>query len=81
MATLRCSSPQDVPETCMTAFFNDQDKFKELYEQAERKNKHQKESLLPAIESVFSAFVTERKDTGRIYLMNVDHANTHGSFD
>jgi ribonucleoside-diphosphate reductase alpha chain len=23
----------------------------------------------------------ERKDTGRIYLMNVDHANTHGSFD
>ena len=22
----------------------------------------------------------ERKDTGRIYLMNVDHANTHGAF-
>ena len=25
-------------------------------------------------------FLTERKDTGRIYLMNVDHANDHGSF-
>ena len=24
--------------------------------------------------------MTERKDTGRIYLMNVDHANTHGAF-
>ena len=23
----------------------------------------------------------ERKNTGRIYLMNVDHANTHSSFD
>jgi ribonucleotide reductase alpha subunit len=22
----------------------------------------------------------ERKNTGRIYLMNVDHANTHGAF-
>ena len=34
---------------------------------------------IPAQE-LFSAFMTERKDTGRIYLMNVDHANTHGSF-
>ena len=25
-------------------------------------------------------FPQERKDTGRIYLMNVDHANTHGAF-
>ncbi len=25
-------------------------------------------------------FMQERKDTGRIYLMNVDHANDHGSF-
>ena len=33
----------------------------------------------PAIE-LFSNFVQERKDTGRIYLMNVDHANTHGAF-
>ena len=34
---------------------------------------------VPAIE-LFSAFMQERKDTGRIYLMNVDHANEHGSF-
>ena len=34
---------------------------------------------LPALE-VFSQFLTERKETGRIYLQNVDHANTHGAF-
>ena len=34
---------------------------------------------MPAVE-VFSSFLTERKDTGRIYLMNVDHANDHGAF-
>lgn len=35
---------------------------------------------LPAYE-VFNQFCTERKETGRVYLMNVDHANDHGSFD
>jgi len=70
-------SPHDVPGL-YESFFNDQDKFKELYEQAERKTSIRKKSI-PAIE-LFSTFVQERKDTGRIYLMNVDHANTHGAF-
>ena len=70
-------SPHDVPGL-YDAFFNDQDKFQELYEKAERMTSIRKKSI-PAIE-LFSAFVTERKDTGRIYLMNVDHANTHGAF-
>ena len=70
-------SPKDVPEL-YESFFADQDKFKELYEAAERKTSIRKKSI-PAIE-LFSAFVQERKDTGRIYLMNVDHANTHGAF-
>ena len=70
-------SPKDVPGL-YDAFFADQDKFKELYEAAERKTSIRKKSI-PAIE-LFSAFVQERKDTGRIYLMNVDHANTHGAF-
>ena len=70
-------SPHEVPEL-YEAFFDDQDKFKELYEAAERKTSIKKKSI-PAIE-LFSSFVTERKDTGRIYLMNVDHANTHGAF-
>jgi len=70
-------SPKDVPGL-YDSFFTNQDKFKELYEAAERKTSIRKKSI-PAIE-LFSSFVTERKDTGRIYLMNVDHANTHGAF-
>ena len=70
-------SPHDVPGL-YDAFFQDQDHFQELYEKAERMTSIKKKSI-PAIE-LFSAFVTERKDTGRIYLMNVDHANTHGAF-
>jgi len=71
-------SPQDVPGL-YESFFNDQDKFRELYEQAERKTSIRKKSV-PAID-LFSSFMNERKSTGRIYLMNVDHANDHSSFD
>ena len=71
-------SPSDVPGL-YDAFFDDQDKFRELYEQAERKTSIRKKTV-PAIE-LFSSFMNERKNTGRIYLMNVDHANDHGSFD
>ena len=70
-------SPADVPGL-YDAFFNNQDRFRELYETAERNTRLRKKTL-KAID-LFSSFVTERKDTGRIYLMNVDHANTHGSF-
>ena len=70
-------SPSDVPELVDT-FYTDVDKFRELYEAAERKTSIRKRKV-PAIE-LFSAFMQERKDTGRIYLMNVDHANEHGSF-
>jgi len=69
--------PNDVPGL-YESFFVDQDKFKELYEKYERAHSIRKKSL-PALE-VFQSFITERKDTGRIYLMNVDHANDHGSF-
>lgn len=70
-------SPNDVPEL-YDAFFTNADKFRELYERAERNTKLRKKQV-PAID-LFSSFIQERKDTGRIYLMNVDHANDHGSF-
>ena len=70
-------SPNDVPGL-YDAFYADQDKFKELYEQAERKTSIRKKSV-PAIQ-LFSSFMEERKNTGRIYLQNVDNANDHGSF-
>ena len=70
-------SPNDVPDL-YDSFFVDCDKFRELYEKYERSSKIRKKSI-PAVE-LFSAFMQERKDTGRIYLQNVDHANDHGSF-
>jgi ribonucleoside-diphosphate reductase alpha chain len=70
-------SPHDTPGL-IDAFYADQKKFKELYEQYEADASIRKK-VMPAID-VFSAFINERKDTGRIYLMNVDHANEHGAF-
>lgn len=70
--------PNDVPGL-YESFFDDQDKFKELYEKYERKTSIRKKTL-SALE-VFSQLLQERKDTGRIYIMNVDHANEHGAFD
>ena len=74
---ITCFSPHDVPEM-YDAFFADQDRFKELYERAERNTKLRKKTF-KAID-LFSRFMQERKDTGRIYLQNVDHANTHSPF-
>ena len=69
-------SPHDCPDL-YRAFFSDVDEFRALYEKYERSKIRKK--TIPAID-LFSAFMQERKDTGRIYLMNVDHANDHGSF-
>jgi ribonucleoside-diphosphate reductase alpha chain len=70
-------SPSDVPDL-YESFFTDVEKFRTLYEKAERSTKIRKKSI-PAID-LFSSFMEERKNTGRIYLMNVDHANDHGAF-
>ena len=71
-------SPADVPGL-YEAFFNDQDEFKRLYETAER-NTHIRKKSVSAMDLIGS-FMEERKNTGRVYLQNVDHANTHGAFD
>ena len=70
-------SPHDVPGL-YEAFYADQDKFKELYEKYERATSIKKKTI-PAME-LFSDLIKERAETGRIYIMNVDHANTHSSF-
>jgi len=75
---ITCFSPHDVPEM-YEAFYNNQERFKELYERAERNTKLRKKTFKAA--DLFSRFMQERKDTGRIYLQNVDHANTHSPFD
>jgi ribonucleoside-diphosphate reductase alpha chain len=70
-------SPSDVPGL-YDAFFDDQDKFCELYETAERNTRLRKKTIKAS--DLFGTFMEERKNTGRIYLQNVDHANSHGAF-
>jgi ribonucleoside-diphosphate reductase alpha chain len=70
-------SPADVPGL-YESFFADQSKFRELYETAERNTRLRKKVVKAS--TLFSSFMEERKNTGRIYLQNVDNANEHGSF-
>ena len=61
------------------AFFADQDEFERLYTQYEQDPNIRKRTL-PATE-LFSTLMQERAGTGRIYIQNVDHCNTHSPFD
>ncbi|WP_114325511.1 class 1a ribonucleoside-diphosphate reductase subunit alpha [Candidatus Colwellia aromaticivorans] len=71
-------SPSDVPGL-YDAFFEDQEKFEQLYVQYENDESIRKKRI-KAIE-LFTLFAQERSSTGRIYLQNVDHCNTHSPFD
>jgi len=71
-------SPNDVPGL-YDAFFADQTKFKKLYEKYEKDKTIRKQKI--KARDLFSKFMKERANTGRIYLQNVDHCNTHGAFD
>lgn len=71
-------SPHDVPGL-YDAFFADQDEFERLYTQYEADDSIRKRSL-PAVD-LFSLLMQERAGTGRIYIQNVDHCNTHSPFN
>ena len=71
-------SPSDVPGL-YDAFFEDQDKFEELYTKYEN-DPTIRSRQIPATE-LFSLMMQERASTGRIYIQNVDHCNTHSPFD
>ena len=70
-------SPDTVPGM-YEAFFEDQAKFEELYIAAEG-NHAIRQKRIKAVD-LFSIFAQERASTGRIYLQNVDHCNTHSPF-
>ncbi len=71
-------SPSDVPGL-YDAFFADQATFEELYVKYEQDDSIRKKSI-KAIE-LYTLFAQERASTGRIYLQNVDHCNTHSPFN
>jgi ribonucleoside-diphosphate reductase alpha chain len=70
-------SPHDVPE--LTENFGiDNDKFEEYYEKYEKKNSIKKKRV--KARDLFNKICQERIGTGRIYIMNIDHCNTHSAF-
>ncbi len=71
-------NPNDTPDL-YNAFFSDQEVFRELYERYE-KDPSVKKIVFPAVD-VFRMLIQERAETGRIFIQNIDHCNTHSSFD
>ncbi len=71
-------SPSDAPGL-YDAFFADQNEFERLYLQYEQDPAIRKRQLKAV--DLFSLLMQERASTGRIYIQNVDHCNTHSPFD
>ena len=68
-------SPHEVPGL-YEAFGTE--KFDELYEQYERAYSVPKTKV--NAQTLFMEILKERAETGRIYIMNIDHCNSHSSF-
>ena len=68
-------SPHEVPEL-YEAWGTPE--FDDLYIKAERKTSVSKTKI--SAQQLFGSILKERAETGRIYIMNIDHCNTHSSF-
>lgn len=71
-------SMEQVPDL-LAAFYADQDEFERLYVHYENDPDVRKKSV-PAVE-LFGLLGGERTQTGRIYIQNIDHCNTHSAFN
>ena len=54
------------------------DQFDKLYEEYEKKTSVKKRKI--KAQDLIQSLLKERAETGRIYIMNIDHCNTHSSF-
>jgi ribonucleoside-diphosphate reductase alpha chain len=70
-------SPNQVPDL-YDAFYSDSDKFAELYEKYEKDDSLFKKTVDSV--QLFTALMTERKETGRIYIFNTENANKFKPF-
>ena len=68
-------SPHDVPE--LSANFG-LDGFDDLYVDAERNESIPRKTI--SAQELILDLLKERAETGRIYIMNIDHCNSHSSF-
>ena len=73
--TITLFSPHDVPGL-YDAFGTD--RFDELYEKYERQTDIPRTTI--TAQELFLNLLKERAETGRIYIMNIDHCNSHSSF-
>jgi ribonucleoside-diphosphate reductase alpha chain len=71
-------SPEEVPDLYMSFYSSNYKEFEKLYKQYEKDSTKTKK-VLPALD-VFTKIMNERFETGRIYILNADHVNIHGSF-
>ena len=69
----------DIAKGLYEAFARDQDEFEEMYEKYERSKRMAFKKKIPAIQ-LAQIYAKERLETGRIYSMNIDNANEHGSW-
>jgi ribonucleoside-diphosphate reductase alpha chain len=68
-------SPHDVPEVSEAFGFPE---FDELYVQAEQNLSIPRKTV--SAQELILNILKERAETGRIYIMNIDHCNSHSSF-
>lgn len=71
-------SPHDVPGL-YEAFFKDKKAFAKLYEKYEKDTTINKKVV--SARELFTKIIIERKETGRLYIFNVDNANDTSPFD
>ena len=70
-------SPADVPDL-YESFGIDNERFEKLYVKYENDKNISKKTVKSR--DLFNQFIQERIGTGRMYVMNIDHANDHSSF-
>lgn len=71
-------SPEEVPDLYQAFYSSDYSNFEKLYVKYENDSSVIKKTM--SAEEVFSKIIQERFETGRIYILNADHVNNHGSF-
>jgi ribonucleoside-diphosphate reductase alpha chain len=77
MKSITLFSPNDTPDL-YEKFFENSDEFGKLYEKYEKRKDIRSKEI--SAKDLFESLMIERKDTGRIYVMNVDNVNKHSSF-
>jgi ribonucleoside-diphosphate reductase alpha chain len=72
-------SPHDVPDLLAAFYSKDIEKFTRLYEKYEADSTIRKRVF--SASEIFTMLMTERVETGRIYIQNMDNTNSHTPFN